>query len=462
MPASPTGLEPVHRLYEDEAYDTSRWPPSHWRASLPPPPARLPLRGFLRTEVAIIGAGYAGLNAALALAGHYGDGVTVLEAGQPGWGASGRNGGFCCLGGAHLSHARIVARVGEGGARDFRDFQHRAVEHVDALLHRHGIEARQGPAGDLCLAHSRGAFAGLLAKAETVLTLYGERIEVIPGAALAERGLNGAGFRGAVLTPTGFPLHPLAYAEGLARTAEAAGAVIYGASPVTAMVPEAGGWRLTTPGGALLARRVLIATNGYSAEDLPPWIGGRTLPTQSAILVTRQLTASEKRAQGFTSPLMAYDSRHLLHYFRHLPDGRFLFGMRGGTSAAPAAQVRNAARVRAEFARLFPAWAGIEATSEWTGLVCLTGSLAPFVGPVPGAPGLYAALGWHGNGVAPASLGGVLAAQLIAGIPTAVPALIRQPPRRFPLPPLRRLWLRAAYASRALSDGPLPKAGKGA
>lgn len=448
----------MRRLYEAPAYDTARWPTSHWRASLPAPPERPPLRGFFRCEVAVIGAGYAGLNAALALAGRHGTDVAVLEAGQPGWGASGRNGGFCCLGGARLSHRQIVSRVGAGGARDFRDFQHRAIEHVAELLAEHDIDARQGPVGEVVLAHSRRAYAGLLAEAAELKSLYGETVEILPGAALAERGLLGQGFCGALLEPVGFPIQPLAYAEGLARAAETAGARIFGASPVIALAAEGGSWRLSTPEGTLLARRVLVATNGYSSEDLPAWIGGRTLPAQSAVLVTRKLTAAEKRAQGFTTPLMSYDTRELLHYFRHLPDGRFMFGMRGGSRTTAEAERATALRVRDEFARLFPAWAGVEATSEWSGFVCLTGSRAPFVGPVPGAPGLFAAFGWHGNGVAPASLGGQLAAGLIAGLPTTVPALLRRPPRRFPMPALRRPMLRALYVLRGMADGPLPPA----
>ncbi|MBI1217513.1 MAG: FAD-dependent oxidoreductase [Rhodobacteraceae bacterium] len=447
----------VRRLYEDPAYDTSRWPPSHWRASLPAPAPAAPLTGFVRAEVAVIGAGYAGLNAALELARGHGADVVVLDAGQPGWGASGRNGGFCCIGGSKLSDRQIVARVGEGGARDFRDFQHRAIERVAGLLSRHGIAARQGPTGDICIAHSPRALKALAEDAEAKMALYGEETELIPAAALAERGLTGAGFHGAAFSPTGFPIHPLAYAEGLAGVARATGVQLYGQSPVVALAPEGQGWRLTTPQGSVLARRVLIATNGYSSDDLPPWIGGRTLPAQSAVLMTRPLSAAERRAQGFTTPIMSYDTRHLLHYFRHLPDGRFLFGMRGGISAATSAAARTAARVRDDFARMFPAWAAVPVEAEWSGFVCLTGSLAPFVGPVPGAQGLYAAFGWHGNGVAPASLGGVLAAGLIAGRPTPVPALMRIPPRRFPLPPLRRTWLRAAYAVYGLQDGALPR-----
>ena len=446
----------MRRLYEAPAYDSSRWPDSHWRASLPAPTPCAAASGSLTAEVAVIGAGYAGLNAALALNERHGTDVVVLEAGQPGWGASGRNGGFCCLGGAHITDADLAARLGEGAARGFRDFQHRAIEHVDELLTRHHIDARQGPEGEVCLAHSRRAFDRLLREAEDRHRLYGEATEVIPREGLHDHGLGMAGARGAAILRKGFPIHPLAYVEGLARLAMAQGIRLFGDSPVTALTPEGDGWRLVTPGAEIRARRVLIATNGYSSEDLPGWLGGRTLPVQSAILVTRPLSVDERQAQGFTTPMMSYDSRTLLHYVRHLPDGRFLFGMRGGTSARAGAERRTAARVRRDFVRLFPAWRKVEVETQWSGFVCMTGSNAPFVGPVPNAPGLYAALGWHGNGVAAASLGGTLAADLIAGVPVAIPALMRKPPRRFLLPPLRRPGLRAAYFWHAWRDGPLP------
>lgn len=445
----------MQRLYEDPAYAPA-WPDSHWRATAPLPAPRPALSGAETAEVAVIGAGYAGLNAALELAGRFGREVAVLDSAQPGWGASGRNGGFCCLGGAKLSDAQIVARVGEDGARAFHRFQLDAIAQVADNLERFGIDARQGPGGDVCLAHSPAAFAGFAAEAEGRRRLYGSPTELVPKAALAERGLAGPAFHGAAILSEGFPIHPLRYAEGLAAAALSTGARIYGASPVTAMAAEAGGWRLTTPGGTLRARQVLVATNGYSSEDLPAWLGGRLLPAFSAILVTRPLTAAERQAQGFTTPMMAYDSRRLLHYVRHLPDGRFMFGMRGGTAATPAAIAANRARVRAEFEALFPAWAGVEAEREWSGLVCLTGSLTPYVGPVPGAEGLFAALGWHGNGVAPATLGGRLAARLMSGAEAAIPALVAAPPRRFPLPALRRPWLRLAYAAYGLQDGRLP------
>ncbi|MDP3339804.1 FAD-binding oxidoreductase [Frigidibacter sp.] len=445
----------MRQFYEAAAYDPA-WPASHWAGTVPLQ-TLAPLQGAARAEVAVIGAGYAGLNAALVLARGHGVDVAVLEAAQPGWGASGRNGGFCCLGGAKLADAGIVARHGVQGARDWRGFQRRAIDHVAGLLEAEGIDARQGPEGEALLAHSPAAYGAMRAGAEAEAALHGSAPRLIPAGALAEHGLAGPGFFGAALGGEGFPLNPMRYVQGLARAAGAGGARIYGRSPVTRLEPVQGGWRLTTPGGSLIAAKVLIAGNGYAPEDLQPWLSGRTLPVFSAILVTRPLSAEERAAQGFTSPLMAYDSRHLLHYFRHLPDGRFLFGMRGGLSARPKAEAETLARLRKHFEALFPAWKRAQTETAWSGLACLTGSLAPYIGPVPGAPGLFAAFGWHGNGVAAASLGGAEAARLIAGAPTSLPALITTPPRRFPFPRLRRLALRAAYAGYALRDGPLPR-----
>ena len=76
--------------------------------------------------------------------------------------------------------------------------------------------------------------------------------------------------------------------------------------------------------------RVIVGTNGYSAEDLPPWFAARYMPTQSSVIVTRPLTEAELAAQGWTSHQASYDTRHLLHYFRLMPDSRMLFGVRGG------------------------------------------------------------------------------------------------------------------------------------
>jgi glycine/D-amino acid oxidase-like deaminating enzyme len=330
---------------------------------------------------------------------------------------------------------------------------------VAALLQRHAIPARQGPDGEAYLAHRPDVFAGFAAEAGDEERLYGARPELVPPDALADRGLAGPGFHGALLTRAGFPLHPMIYVEALARLAREAGARIFGDTPVTGLAPAAGGWRLDTPSGPVSARQVLIATNGYSSEDLPDWLGGRTLPALSTILVTRPLTEAERRAQGFTSPLMSCDVRKLLHYFRHLPDGRFLFGMRGGTSAAAGAARATERRLRRHFEALFPAWAGAETEHAWSGFVCLTGDLAPFTGPVPGAEGLFATFGCHGGGVALMSYSGQEVARLMLGGKADIPALVAAPPRRFRFAAFRRLGLAMAYGVYGWKDGGLPQTG---
>ena len=440
----------MSRLYEPDAYDTAHWPDSHWRATAPPAPEYPALTSGARADIAIIGAGYAGLNAALELAEAHGADVAVLEAGQPGWGASGRNGGFVCAGSSKLSDQAIRARVGADGAQEFADFQAASVARVAQNLTHYGIDAEKGPEGELALAHSPRAWARMQAAP------LDPGARFLPPDALREAGLYAPRFHGGVLEPLGFSLHPLKYALGLGAAARAAGVRIYGNSAVRDLTPQGESWTLRTEHGRLQAGRVLIATNGYSDERLPPWLSRRILPVLSNILVTRPLSPAEQSAQGWHSRVMAYDTRRLLHYFRLLPCGRFLFGARGGYSARPEALTAFEAIARAEFEALFPDFAAARTERTWSGLVCLTGSLAPYAGPVPGADNLFAALGWHGNGVAAASEAGRRMATLMAGGQQTLPALLRKPPPRIPMP--RRAMLRASMAALRLLDGPVTSA----
>lgn len=434
----------MKRLYASNAYDTSSWPNSHWRdtAEAPPHPR---LENDIKTDVLIIGAGYAGLNATLALA-KAGVETTVVEAGQPGWGASGRNAGFCCIGGTALTDKALARRFGANEGKHFSDFQEAAIRHVDANLDTYSIAAERGPDGEVHLAHSKKAWKAMKANAPKELRLVSKE-------ALRDLGLYTPSAFGAEIHPIGFPLHPMKYALGLAAGAVKSGVKLFGDSPVTALFPEKSGWHAVTPHGSVKSRKVLIATNGYSSEDLPSWIAGRIIPVFSTILITRPLSEAERQAQGWTSQMMAYDSRRLLHYFRLLPDGRFLFGMRGGLSASPAEGAKTRALARQNFAAFFPSWQHVEIEREWSGLACLTGSLTPFAGPVPETEGVYAAFGWHGNGVSTASYAGHLIGKIIAGENLTLPAPLSCPPRRFPIPALRLLFMRAAYLWYEWCDG---------
>jgi glycine/D-amino acid oxidase-like deaminating enzyme len=138
----------------------------------------------------------------------------------------------------------------------------------------------------------------------------------------------------------------------------------------------------------------------------------------------------------------------LLHYFRLMPDGRFLFGMRGGLRALPHVETALKHQLRRHFEKMFPGFASAEATHVWSGLVCLTARLVPYVGPIPQMPGVFAGFGYHGNGVAMASHSGLILADLVQGrLPKAQwPKLMQQTPRRWPLGSMRRALLSPVYA----------------
>jgi glycine/D-amino acid oxidase-like deaminating enzyme len=439
----------MRRIYEDTAYRT---PQSCWWRGTAPPEAQPRLEGDHRTEVAIIGGGFTGLNAALVLA-KAGVETTVIDAEQPGWGASGRNGGFCCLGGSKLGSTLLAQRFGS----DQRDAWHRAeraaVDHVDALLAEHQIDVDRHSDGETLLAHTPRAMRDMQASADQTAATYGVTPEIIPKEHLRQRGLGGA-FHGGVTLPIGFALNPAKYHAGLTGIARSTGMRLFGQTPAQAITRSGASWRITTPGGIITADKVLLATNGYSAEDVPDWLRARYLPVQSSIIVTRPITQSEQARQGWTSLQMCYDSRILLHYFRLMPDGRFLFGMRGGLRATPRAEAALSRKIRADFLALFPEWRDVEINHEWSGLVCLMRSLTPFAGPVPDQPGLYAAMGYHGNGVAMGSyLGARLAETMLGHTPSGpFPAFLSKPPARFPLGSLRRLILAPAYAAATLFD----------
>jgi glycine/D-amino acid oxidase-like deaminating enzyme len=150
---------------------------------------------------------------------------------------------------------------------------------------------------------------------------------------------------------------------------------------------------------------------------------------------------------------MAYDERFFLHYFRLMPNRRFLFGMRGGLFSSPKWDARMHRTIRQHFERMFPAWAHIDTPYSWNGLLSLSRDMTPYCGPIPELPGAFTALSFQGNGVAMASHAGAILADLAQDkAPRAMyPDIMRKPPRRFPLGRFRRAWLWPPYAAAHLT-----------
>lgn len=446
----------MRHIYHSAAFDPSIPVDSHWAATAPPLAVEAPpLSGDESCDVAVIGAGYTGMSAALHLARDHGIDVRVLERAVPGWGASGRNGGFCCLGGTKAPYSTLVRRYGTDEARRFARTQLEAIDLVRELSESEGFDVEASGEGDIQVAHDKRHVDELQSDRDFMRDVYGLECRFYPREELRQAGLVMAEAQAALHMPLGFGLHPLKYSRGLAAATVARGARIHGKSPVESW-QKADGWHLlSTPGGTLRARKVIVATNGYTPEDLHPDLGGRVLPALSNIITTRPLSEAEREAQGWTTFTMAYDTRALLHYFRLLPDGRFLLGSRGGLSASPGSVTRMKTDMIKRLARMFPAWGDVEISHFWRGFVCLAADLVPHVARLPDDATVIHALAYHGNGVSMGTWSGRAAAGLATGnVPDKeiVPDVMGQPLPRFPLPGLRPLYLRGAYMAYWVKD----------
>ena len=437
------------RLYDANLYRFDTPQPSYWEATAGGTRVKASsLKGNESCDVAIIGGGYTGVSAALHLARDHDIDVRVLEAGHFGWGASGRNGGFCCLGGTALPGEELVRAYGEDVARETYAAHREAVALVRSLLDDEDIDAQPQGDRELDVAHSPRVFAAMESNRELQERVLGCDVELFSRDEFRERFYDSPEqFGGQTVAPT-FGLHPLRYCRGLAAAAVRHGAVLHDRSEVIAWTKDDAGYhRLTTRDGELRARRVIFATNGFIDEDLRPEFRARTLPIISAIIVTRPLTGDERAAQGWRTEQPAANSRRVLNYYRMLPDGRFLLGGRGYGKGGPDAEQRTYRELRGRLAQAWPHWSDVEIDYAWQGLLCFTGSLRPSIGRLDEDHSIWFGYGYHGNGVASGTwTGRQLAEWISTERQPELPGIFVGMGKRFPLPRLRLHYLRAGIA----------------
>ncbi|MEJ2133082.1 MAG: FAD-dependent oxidoreductase, partial [Gammaproteobacteria bacterium] len=272
--------------------------------------------------MAVIGAGFTGLSAALHLARDFSVDVRVLEAGHIGWGASGRNGGFCTIGGTLLSMGGQIRRFGTDETRRYYQSQMDAVELVRDLGGEEGIDFQACGDGELTVAHSASAYRQLEADAQVQRRVLGLKVTLLGREAFREQGYDSPEQFGVAKLEPSFGLHPMRYVLGLARAAERRGANLHPRTCVDAWRKDNGRHVLVTAGGSLRARRVIVACNGFMPEHLHGTLMGRPLPYQSNIVVTRPLTDAELAAHRWRNACPTVEARNMYVYFRMLPDRR--------------------------------------------------------------------------------------------------------------------------------------------
>jgi glycine/D-amino acid oxidase-like deaminating enzyme len=375
----------------------------------------------------VIGGGFTGLSTALHLA-EAGVDVVLLEANQPGWGASGRNGGQVNPG-LKPDPDQVEADFGPDlGGRMVR-FAWGAPETTFNLIRRWQIEcdARQG--GTLRAAHRLTDVAAIRKSAE-----QGQR-RGFPVTFL-DNGAIGAAtgtdrYAAAMLDASGGDLQPLDYARGLCQAARRAGAAIHGDSLVRTLRRVDGRWEATTASGIVRADTVILGTNGYT-DDLYPQLRQSVVPVFSSIVATAPLPEAMAQTIMPTGSVL-YESGHVTVYYRLDRTGRLLIGGRG-----PQRPITGPDPVRyliryAE--RLWPGLACVRWTHGWNGQLAMTPDHYPHIHRP--APGLIACMGYNGRGVALSTAMGGEISKLALG---AEPGAIAMPVT--PIKPIRNhaLW----------------------
>ncbi|WP_321373754.1 NAD(P)/FAD-dependent oxidoreductase [Pseudomonas extremaustralis] len=415
---------------------------SLWSATAPsvvPTPA---LSESVKVDVAIVGAGYTGLSTALHLA-ERGVSVCVLEANEPGWGASGRNGGQV---NPTLKYdpEQLVRMYGPERAEPLISTVSNSADLVFNLIERHGIDCAPVRKGWMQLSYTDKGVAGLHARADQ-WARRGVPVQRLDAAAVASR-LGSQAFAGGWLDGRAGAIQPLAYARGLVSAALAAGAQIHGHSAVAGLQRQGTGWQLHTAGGAqVTADQVVLATNGYSG-NLWPGMAQSILAANSFIVATKPLSgrAADSILPGQETVSTA---QRLLLYFRKDNHGRLLMGGRGlfNDPTSPT----DFAHLERSLALLFPQLGPLEFEYRWAGRIAITRDFMPHVHEP--APGLTLALGCNGRGIALCtSLGQQLAGRLCDSRAEFVYPVT--PLQRLPLHGLQRFYIGAGVAWYSLLD----------
>jgi glycine/D-amino acid oxidase-like deaminating enzyme len=378
-----------------------------WSGTSAEPPVDCPpLEGDRHADVAIVGGGYTGLSTALHLKEMGADAV-VLEAREPGWGASGRNVGQVIAG---LKYEPVTLermygaeigghmwRVGGGGPDMLYDLIRRFDIRCE-LVNAGWIQPAVGERGLRTVAMraeqwaERGVDCGLLSR---------DKVAEMTGV---------TGYDGGWIDRRGGSLQPLALVRGMARACLGLGVAIHGNSPVASLTRDGASWRVATAGGTVVAESVVLATNAYDT-GLWPGLGRSIVPVRPVLIASRPLSPN-LRGSILPGGEVESDTKRLLTYFRFDAQGHLIMGGRGALGHAPSPRLYDQLRVDA--GKRFPQIEADAWQHAWTGWIAMTADHLPHLHNP--APGLWAALGYQGRGVALATaMGRELALRMRGG-----------------------------------------------
>jgi glycine/D-amino acid oxidase-like deaminating enzyme len=365
-----------------------------------------------KVDVAIVGAGFCGLSAALHLAKR-GIRAAVLEAETFGWGASSRNGGMV-LTGLKLAVPQLIARYGRDLVKRMYAASLDSIDLVERIVREEQIACSFSRCGHLEVACKQVHFDGYAESAARIQREFNHELKIIPRESLGAE-IGSSIYFGGMVDETSAGVNPAQYVFGLAAAAQRAGACLYEQARVTGIAPQSIGgtrsFRVETSRGSLTAKDVLLASGAYTTEATPT-LRKKIIPIGSYIIATEVLP---ERLARELSPRnrMIYDSKHFLYYYRLTPDNRMLFGGRAAFFPESENTVRKSAELlRRGVIEVYPQLRDAKVEYVWGGTLDFAFDVMPHSGMVDG---MYFAVGFAGHGVAAATWMGSKLAAAICG-----------------------------------------------
>ncbi len=378
----------------------------YWWERTPRP--ALPEAGMpVACDVAVVGSGYTGLHAGLVTA-RAGRRTVIFDAEDAGYGCSTRNGGQISTS-VKPAYEALAKRHGEQRAFEILKEGQRSLAFVGDFVRSEGIDCDFGVVGRFHAAHNPAQFQALAKKVAHQPKGLEVKAHVVPR---AEQGseIGTDAYFGGVVYEEHASIEPARYHQGLLARAAAAGAQVVARCPVAAIAKDGDRFRVTTARGTVIARDVVVATNGYTGT-LTPWLRRRVIPIGSYVIATEPLP------EGLAAKLIprnriVSDTRKVVYYYRLSPDRRrILFG--GRVSVSETDPEVSGPRLHADLVKLFPALADVRISHSWCGFVAYTFDELMHTGR---HEGVHYATGYCGSGVGMASYLGMRIGQQVLGL----------------------------------------------
>jgi len=387
---------------------------SYYAATAPRLAAYARLQEPVTADVAIVGAGLAGLSAAIELA-QAGRKVLLLEAGLVGGGASGRNGGQA-IHGLACDQSEIESQLGLDDAKRIWAMSLEALDILQQRCTEHSIDADWQP-GFLSLATTQKKAAELQQWQQRMAEVYDYPMQWISPQEIGN-WIDSPRFKAGVHDPRSGHLHPLKYCLGLAAAAQQLGVRICEQSAVTRIEENQAGspvLTLHTASGQVRARQVLLAGNVYLPEvapELAPQLGARIMPVGTYIVCSETMDAARCQAL-IPSRSAVCDTNFVLDYFRPTADHRLLYGGRVSYSTLSPRSVKDS--MQRKLLQSFPQLSDLGMQFAWGGFVDITMNRAPDFGRIGRSQNIYYLQGFSGHGLALTGLAGRIAAEAMQG-----------------------------------------------